>query len=357
MTVDLEAVHGMEPVRDRLPGEPVPYYLASGEGARYELDGQLWTVIARAADTGGLFDAAYVSGGRGATTPAHAHRDQHRSLLVVDGGVQVRLGGRSRLLLPGDTAHVPAGVPLAYRMLAHHTRLLTWAAPGGSLAWVERLGVPVEAHVHPARPTHRASGEAMAEIGGEFGITFPDADDVAEPAAGKWDATIPAGVEPYFLRAGEGDRVAMPNTLHTYLTRGRNTGDRYFAVGTVGGPSPYFVRHFHREHTENFLCLSGRVWLHVNGQELLLTRGDFVHAPAGTIHTFSFAAHATTMLGILTPSVFEPFFETIGRPTTDHVYEETSELVVPPAPPPAARAELDVVVVGPPPERSVGLDL
>ena len=41
-----------------LPGDAVPYDMASGEGARYELNGQLVTVIARAVETGGIFSAA-----------------------------------------------------------------------------------------------------------------------------------------------------------------------------------------------------------------------------------------------------------------------------------------------------------
>ncbi|WP_034271408.1 quercetin 2,3-dioxygenase [Haloechinothrix halophila] len=354
-TTDLEAIHDLTPVRDRLPGEPVPYYLSSGEGLRYEVDGQLWTVIARAQDTGGLFDAAYISGGRGAHTGYHAHRDQQRSFFVVDGTVQVWLGTQSRVLVPGDTVHVPPGTPVAYRMLSHVTRLLTWAAPGGSLAYIEQLGEAVDAHIHPARPRHHSTAESRAELGGPLGITFPDLDEVR--ASEEWDASLPAGAEPYFLRAGEGDRVTLANALYTYLTRGRNTDHRYFAINTLGGHSPYIIRHFHEQHTENFLCLSGRVWLYVNGEELLLTRGDLVHAPAGTIHSFSFDAHNTQMLGILSPDVFEKFFETLGQTTEDYVPPEGTDLVMPPPPSPELQAELDLVVTGPPPERRAGLDI
>lgn len=355
MTSDLESVHGLRPVRDRLPGEPVPYSMAHGEGHRYDVDGVLWTVIARASDTGGLFDAAYVTGGRGAGVDYHAHRDQQRSFVVIDGSVQAWVGGRSRVLVPGDSMHVPAGVPVAYRMLATLTRLLTWAAPGGSLAFVEQLGEPVDRHVHASPTSHRRCTRDRTQLGGPLGITFPELEEVR--ASEEWDAELPAGAQPYFLRAGEGDRVTMGNALNTYLTRGRNTDHRYFAMSTLGGPSPYFVRHFHEQHTENFVCTSGRIWLHVNGQELLLTRGDFVHAPAGTIHTFAFESHTTQMLGVLTPDVFEGFFDALGEPTEAYVYREGAELVTPPAPSEQLQAELDVVVVGPPPQRRVGLDL
>ena len=53
MPLSVEEMNQQLPVANTLPGEAVPYYLASGEGARYEINGQLVTVIARAADTGG----------------------------------------------------------------------------------------------------------------------------------------------------------------------------------------------------------------------------------------------------------------------------------------------------------------
>ncbi|WP_432506757.1 quercetin 2,3-dioxygenase [Kineococcus arenarius] len=364
MSVDLETVHGLAPVRNALPGEPVPYYVAHGEGHRYELDGQLWTVFARAADTGGLFDAAWVDGPRGASTAHHVHRDQQRSFVLVRGSAQVQLGGASRVLVPGDSFNVPAGTPLAWRFLAHGTRLLTWAAPGGALALVEALGTPVDVHAHRDRPSGPPSPQRRREAGAPLGVTFPSLEEVRTDD--RWDADLPAGVEPYFLRGGEGDRLRTPDALYTYLSRGRNTDHRYFAIHTVGAPGRYFGRHFHREHTENFLCLSGRVWLWVNGTEVLLTPGDFVHAPAGTIHTFAFDAHRTEMLGILTPDVFEPFFSVLGSPTQDRSYpepgtmsSESTDLV---GPPPVAvlqklQDELDLVLVGPPPERTAGLGI
>ncbi|HKS49119.1 MAG TPA: quercetin 2,3-dioxygenase [Amycolatopsis sp.] len=353
MSLDLEHMHKRALLRNQLPGEPAPYFMAGGEGKRYEVDGQLWTVFARALDTGGLFDAAFVNGGRGARTGYHTHRDHQRSFLVVDGTVQAWLGNRSRILMPGDSLHVPPGTPVAYRMLAHNTRLLVWAAPGGALDYIEKLGLPVGAHIHPARPQHRGNRQRRAELGGPLGITFPQLDEVR--ATDEWDAKLPTDASPYFLRAGEGDRLAAPNALNTYVVRGINTGNRYFAVSTLGGPGRYFLMHFHREHTETFLCLSGRTWLYINGEEVLLTRGDFVHAPAGTIHTFAFDAHNTHMLGILAPDIFERFFEIMGRPTEDHVYDETKRRRPDGAPPAMAVDDLDLVVVGPPPERELAV--
>jgi quercetin 2,3-dioxygenase len=347
--IDLEAVHGLAPVIDALPGEPVPYYLASGEGLRFETDGQLWTVVARGADTGGLFDAAFVLGPRGAGTPFHSLPSHQRSYYVFDGSVQFWLPGQSRVLVPGDSIHVPAGTPVAYRMLSHLSRLLFFSAPSGALDALVGSDAAVERHVYSASGT--STGQLL--LPGDARLhELPQVDpqDV-------WDDELPAGAEGYFLRHRGGDRRAWPDAVNAYAARGRHTGGRYFAVSTLAAPQPYIVRHFHRLHTENFLCLSGRIWLWVNGQEVLLTPGDFLHAPAGTVHSFAVAAHNTQMLGLLTSDVFEPFFDVTGVATDDLVH--TEGLIDPTAVMGGMQAhpDLDVVVVGGPPQRVRAADL
>lgn len=341
-STDLETIHGLAPVINHLPGECVPYYLASGEGLRFETGGQLWTVIARGIDTGGLFDAAYILGPRGASSPYHSLPEHQRSYFVVDGSVQVWLPGESRVLVAGDSVHVPQGVPVAYRMLSHRTRLLLYSASSGALDALLGSDARVEHHVYSA-------AEQVGDI-----IVPADAQHHELPqveATSTWDTTLPAGSDPYFLRAGGGEHRAWPDTINSYVARGRNTGSRYFAVETLSAPQPYIIQHFHQHHTENFLCLSGRVWLWVNGEEVLLSSGDFLHAPAGTIHSFAIGAHNTKMLGLLTSDVFEPFFDVTGVETDDRVY--TEGLINPSVIFGGIKAnpELDLVVVGGPPER------
>ena len=354
-TLDLDAMHRTRPLINTLPGEPAPYYLESGEGQRYEIDGQLWTVIARPADTGALFDAAFITGPRGARVPFHSLAEQQRTYQVFDGSVQFWLAGSSRVLAQGDSIHVPPGVPVAYRFLGHTSRMLLFSAPGGALDVL----LDEDAMAHARTDAHMYSAAASTA---DPSLLLPRGarrHDIGFAAAThEWDDTLPAGAEPYYLRAMTGDRVAWPDAINAYSARGRNTGGRYFAVLTTAAPQPYFVQHFHQHHTENFFCLSGRVWLYANGSEVLLTPGDFVHAPAGTIHSFAIERHGTKLLGILTSDIFEPFFDVTGEPTDDVIYtegliqpERFRERLMANAP------DLDVVIAGPPPARSRGLDL
>lgn len=334
-TIDLERIHSLSPVINALPGEPVPYYLASGEGERHEVDDQLVTVVARTQDTGDLFEAAFILGHAGAHGIGSALANVQRSFFVVDGCVQATVAGRTRILVQGDSFHVAAGESLEYRLLSHMTRLFLYSAPGEALADLLVGGARTERHIFTMDPGSVRSLELPAGV---------------EPAGG---LELPSSEGGYFLSAGGGDHRAWPDALNSYLTRPANTGGRYFAVNTLASVQPYIIRHFHRLHTENFICLAGRVWLWVNGQEVLLTAGDFLHAPAGTVHSFAIGAHNTQMLGLLTGGVFEKFFDVTSEPTNVPVY---SEGLVDPSTVIAgiqANPDLDLQVVGPPPERTL----
>jgi quercetin 2,3-dioxygenase len=226
--LDLEAMHRTRPLVGALPGEPAPYYLPCGEGMRYEVDGALWTVIARPADTGGLFDAAFVTGLRGAGQPFHALAAQQRSYHLFDGSIQFWLPGRSHILVQGDSIHVPAGVPVAYRVLSHGSRMLLFSAPGGALdVLLDRDALAearTDAHTPPAPSSTSDSASTLLLPRGarrHDGLPLVEADDA-------WDDTLPAGTEPYVLRARTGDRLAWPDAVNAFAARGRNTG----------GPSP-----------------------------------------------------------------------------------------------------------------------
>lgn len=232
--------------------EAVPYYLQSGDGLRFERDNQLWTVIALASDTGAAFDAASILGGQGAQEPFHSLADPQRSYVVFDGMVQFWLPRESRILTSGDSIHVPPGVPVAYRMLAHMSRILFFSAPGGPLDALSS-GEGTERTVYSVGTLTGIGGPLLRTGTAQLhDLSHAEVRDV-------WDEELPAGVQGYFHRAHTGDTRAWPDAVNSYNARGRNTGRRYFSVTTVGARQPYIHRHFHRLHTENFFCLSGRV--------------------------------------------------------------------------------------------------
>jgi quercetin 2,3-dioxygenase len=351
-SASVESMHNTVPLLGELPGEAVPYSLAFGEGARYELGGQLITVIARGEDTAGLYSAAYITGGKGSGSPVQSADASAKGIYVLDGRLELTIDGVARELVPGDSATIPAGTPHAYAMRDHYTRFLAWFTPAGPEKLFERLGTPSSSHVHPAGPSRAPSPQAYRDAAAGTGVSIHAESVPASSLLLPVDGTqLPPGVQPYFLAAGEGERYVADNQMHTYLSRNRNTAGTHFAVESTGGRSDYIGLHYHRLHTENFLCLDGRVSLWANGREILLTKGDYLHAPAGTVHSYAFDSHRTKMLGFLAPGVFEPFFEYLFTPTQAYAYEETGQEFNPMPQLLKAQEELDLVLVGPPPRR------
>jgi quercetin 2,3-dioxygenase len=331
---------------NELPGRTAPYYIEAGEGERYEINGMLHTIVARPEDTEGLFSAQYVEGGRGAETPFASHTDEHQTLIVFDGLVEFQLGQVGRLLAPGDTVAVAAGTPFSYRFLSNHTRILIWSAGGTSIGLVPAAGLRVDTHVQPVRTRRHLSRDELRSMGAPFGVDYPE--QARGDVSVRHHTGRPHSAHSYFLSSGEGERLEARNQMNIFITRAENSGSGLFTLLTAGGKAPFVPLHVHEHHAENFICLDGRIRLHVNGTDVLLTKGDFLHAPAGTAHSFAFESHRTRLIGIL-PESFETFFEIMNEPTANATYAEDGDYPSPLEKFARAQAEIDLVVVGPPP--------
>lgn len=352
---DWETVQRTPLVRDALPGELAPYALSAGEGLRHDLGDWHVTTMARGADTGDEFSLYRVSLPGGSASPLIS-TPGHTFIQLVEGEIGLWFEGRSRRLIAGDSASIPAGTPFAVSGRAVLNSFFLYSTDQWLHRLADGLGSASGSHIFSRRPQSTVSDLLAGELSG-YGITVHEAEraHLEEQAAGdeqdRRDGNrLPQGTVPYVNQAGHGDRYETYQQLNTYPVRSRNTGGRFFAMDTRGARSPYIPLHFHQEHSENFLCLGGKVKLHANGEEVVLTPGDFLHAPAGTIHSFSFAGHNTHMLGLLTPPVFEPFFEYMNDPTDEYVHVEGGEPYFPGEGFARAREELDLVVVGPPPQ-------
>ncbi|WP_210604510.1 cupin domain-containing protein [Brevibacterium oceani] len=359
---DWESIQKTALLRDELPGELAPFALSSGEGLRHHLGDWHVTTMARHADTGGEFSLYRIALPGGPATPALSVPG-HSFIHVIEGEVTLTFDGRVHRLIGGDSASIPAGTGFSISGGATLNSFFLYSTE----EWLHRLaaeaGEATGSHIFSRRPASAVSELLRSELSDGFGVTIHDGNGPSngeslvggESSVGGAEAKrpgnhLPEGEVPFVNAAGHGDRFETFEQMNAYPVRARNTGGRFFAMDTRGAKAPYIPLHFHREHSENFLCLGGRVKLHANGEEVVLAPGDFLHAPAGTIHSFSLAANNTHMLGLLTPPVFEPFFEYMNEPTDEYVHVEGGEPHFPAAGFAKAQAELDLVVVGPPPE-------
>ena len=76
----------------------------------------------------------------GSTTPAHHHERQQELYIVLEGEIEITLGGESRTLGPGGLARVDAGTVRNLRNLSSD-REATYVCVGGDDGYVGRDGV------------------------------------------------------------------------------------------------------------------------------------------------------------------------------------------------------------------------
>ncbi|SPJ33777.1 quercetin 2,3-dioxygenase [Kushneria phyllosphaerae] len=309
-----------------LPGRKTLYALRDGEGEHHLIGGQVVTLIARAGDTGGLHEAAIMTGGKGATMAPRYHAESDAAILVLDGSVTLLLDGEYHLLNRGDYAYVPAGTVYGHTMLDWRTRFLTWTIGDRVGAMYPALGTPFSRPVQPENANLSIADETLRAAEAVADVVFVEAPKPADVPERVTNDRVPTTQMPYVLRAGTGERLVAAEQLFSFMQTQASSGDQFIAIMNEGPKGDAIPPHFHREHTENFFCMDGHMTMWVNGQEVKLLPGDYVQVPARHVHAYRLDAPYTRFFGWLTPGVFEPFFRYLGDAYDGHVF--------PMAPPP-----------------------
>ncbi len=335
-------VDATQPVRG-LPGEPVPYYLADGDGRAHLLLGQVGRALAGTEETAGAMSVMTAVGPVGRPIPLHRHESEHDYFLCVRGRVQVWADGVSRMLYPGDVASVPAGVLHAYQFHGHYSQFMGPIAPAGWDRFFDLTGTPYAGPAYPQRddspPPFAKFGEAEARFAMKY---FPE-EPYTELSEGP-DDSLPGTMAPYFLRAGEGPRHELFGQIAFQLMTGAESGGQLGMTLTEGPRSAPIPAHVHESTYEAIYCLDGRLRVTIEGEEHLMTCGDFISIPAGTEHTYALEAHLTRFASMYGPSGVERLHEVAGQPAEERIFPEQGGPVDPDRLA-AAAAELDIVFV------------
>jgi quercetin 2,3-dioxygenase len=298
-----------------LPGQQQPYFLESGEGRRYMLGSILVTVIGRRQDTGSLMEGVVLIGAKDSVLPLHRHNNSHEAVYVLEGAAQLRLGNNEFALESGDYTSIPPGMAHSFAFTSHRTRLLTWTFGDNGAAMYAALGQPTESVTYSARAEPPDWGKTLLGIDAEF---LSGDSSVITP--GEKSTLAPAGVEPYVILSGEGEHMTAGDTLFTFLTDSRQSGGK-FLVPMMDGPKGHRIpNHLHEKHTETFFCLNGSVNMTAGEEGISLRPGDFLHVPAGTLHTFQLTGNNTRFIQFHAPGLNEPFFRYMCEPCEEYTF-------------------------------------
>ena len=133
------------------PGDPRyvtrgAHYVPALGGPTVWAAGDVYTVKATAAQTGGLLGFLEATVPPGGGPEPHAHNDQAETFYLLSGELEFLDGDRTFTAAAGDFVHVPAGIRHRFKnKTAHATRMIFLFTPGG----------PEEAfldYLDPARP-------------------------------------------------------------------------------------------------------------------------------------------------------------------------------------------------------------
>lgn len=114
--------------------------LAAGEGkALTNPIGAPMAILARAEDTGGAYSLLWSEQPTGAPpVPMHIHRKEEEAFYILEGELEIRVGGRTVRATAGSYVLVPRGVAQAFTNPGMQTaRFLTIFTPGGGEGFFE----------------------------------------------------------------------------------------------------------------------------------------------------------------------------------------------------------------------------
>ena len=204
----------------------------------------------------------------------------------------------------GDFASVPPNVPHQYQIVGEYSEFLGLIVPGGWEEFFRVIGDPYEGGPLFPLVDDRNPFEVLVprlkKAAMEFDMVPLPMHPKSEPTGWVGDENVlPAGVEPYFLKAGSGQRYLVGGMVVRPLCGLVQSGGK-FAIGRIEGSAMHGSALFQDQKTirfENthhcFQVAEGTVRFTIDGAVGELSSMETVYIPAGK----DFSFEVTSKLG------------------------------------------------------------
>ncbi len=147
-----------------------------------------------------------------------------------------------------------------------------------------------------------------------------------------------SSAEHLHIPSGEGQAFWGPGDRCTFLVTGRGNSGGCFIVHCIVAPSGG-PPHIHHREDEFFYLLEGELSVTVGDHTVQISKGNFVTAPRGVVHTYrDVGADNAQMLAVFTPAGMEGWFQDALDPAGDQCGL---------APPPTAELNARMLAAGP----------
>ncbi|AUD03881.1 cupin domain-containing protein [Spirosoma pollinicola] len=320
---------------------PPAYLLRSGEGQNVRFNGADISLINSRDQSGGLMEIVEVLAPQGFKLPAHTHTKTHKSLFVLSGELLLSFSEKTYHLKEGDFGHIPKGVAHQIECVVPATKTLYFSGAGGLNSLFAELA-----------QNEKAGKSDLYAVSSTVDFQLVDGFLPVLPAVEVTNLERPDGCQPYAIAKGGGEHLIVEDQLQTFMVRQNNTDGQYLFVLTEGPKGGAIIQHYHKLHSECFYSLEGNMTMWNDGKIVPLNPGDFLFVPAYTKHTYRLESPYTKFIGMLSPGVFEPFFDALCTPYPEHTLPEK------PGPARFDRVlknygKLDLYFVSPPPDNSM----
>lgn len=152
------------------PGGPEPTGSSRERGRAIWMLNSLMVERATGDETGGAYSVLEQWVNADGNPPPHVHEHEDEAFLVLEGSIDVTVGGVTTSLGAGDFAFGPRGVPHTYAVTSDVARLVVITSPGGAERFFRAVGTAAEAMALPA-PQPPDVG-AVVGIAAQHGITI-----------------------------------------------------------------------------------------------------------------------------------------------------------------------------------------
>ena len=146
------------------------YGLTPGGGDALWFLGQLMTVKASAASSGGRMALIEGRASRGPASPLHVHRREAEWWYVLEGELVVWAAGEVIEAPAGSFVYGPPDVPHTFSVVSADARFLLGTQPAGFESFMRACSEPAEAATLPPASALAPDPARLADLAAEYGI-------------------------------------------------------------------------------------------------------------------------------------------------------------------------------------------
>jgi len=152
---------------------PSAFHSIPKSGRSFGVVGDVYTIRATGAQTGGALCLIEARVGPGGGPPPHVHANDDESFFVLDGTITFSTADGAVQAGPGTFLHMPRGVAHRFQNETdREARMLFWCTPSGFDRFIETVGVPLPNADAPPTPPTAEDIDRLVRACPEFGLTL-----------------------------------------------------------------------------------------------------------------------------------------------------------------------------------------